>query len=257
MKNKHVIGVEKVYIGLLIMAIVLIFIGLRFFSMVHSEKPTIKPLNQIITPTTLIPTVNSKEITHGDIRKKDVIFTFDGGGTTQSANEILAVLAKHHVKGTFFLTGKMIQNHPDFVKSIVAQGDEIFNHTYDHQNLTKLTNSQITFELTQMEKKLFATANISPKPYFRAPYGARNARVLNVANQAGYESVYWTVDALDWRESRGETAPQVEERILSTLAPGNIYLMHVGDSITGAILDDMFTKIESQGYHVVSLTQGL
>ena len=97
----------------------------------------------------------------------------------------------------------------------------------------------------------------SSRPYFRAPYGARDLQVLKVAANNGYQSVYWSVDALDWKETQGETANQVKARILSSVAPGVIYLMHVGDTITGTILDEVFTTIESRGYKIVSLTQGL
>lgn len=204
-----------------------------------------------------IATSTPSEITHGDTSKKQVIFTFDGGGTAQSGNKVLEALAKHHVKGTFFLTGKFVEANPDFVKRIVAGGNEIFNHTFDHKDLTILSDAEITQELTKMENVLQATANISPKPYFRAPYGTRNAKVLAVAAQNGYQSVYWTKDALDWAVAKGETASHVKERILSSIAPGNIYLMHVGDIITGQILDDVFASIEAKGYKIVSLTQGI
>ncbi len=198
------------------------------------------------------------EITHGDTNKKQVIFTFDAGGTLiTSAPQILAVLAKHHVTGTFFFTGKMIEAHPNLVKEIVAAGHEIFSHTYDHLDLTTLSDAQITTELSKTESALMAATGLSPKPYFRAPYGARNSHVLAVATQDGYRSIYWTVDALDWEEPQGETATAVQSRILSSLAPGNIYLMHIGDSITGKILDAVFTTIESRGYRIVSLTQGI
>lgn len=198
-----------------------------------------------------------KEISRGDTGKKQVIFTFDGGGTIQSADKILEVLAKHRVKGTFFLTGKMIEAHPDLVKRIAEQGNEIFSHTYDHPNLTSLPNSKITEELVKTENSLMAAVNLSPKPYFRAPYGARNSRVLAAAAKAGYRSVYWTVDAMDWQGLRVQTSAQVKARILSRVAPGNIYLMHLGDTITGDILDDVFTSIEARGYRIVSLTRGI
>jgi peptidoglycan/xylan/chitin deacetylase (PgdA/CDA1 family) len=221
-----------------------------------------KPQKQPETTTkaaqaTTSPLTNLKEITRGNITKKEVIFTFDGGGTVQSADQILNTLSKHHIKGTFFLTGKMIEANPDLVKRIAKEGHEIFNHTYDHPFLTKISNEQITSELINMEKILMKDINLSPKPYFRAPYGARDARVLEATALAGYQSVYWTVDAHDWMNPQKITADQVKTRILSSLAPGNIYLMHLGDSISGAILDDVFTSIESKGYKIVSLTQGI
>lgn len=243
--------------------VIVCILGIVVFTVRVRPQPQQKPrvtravLVSAIAGVSSTTVASAEEITHGDTSKKEVIFTFDGGGTVQSADAILAVLAKHHVKGTFFLTGKMVEAHPDLIKRIAASGNEIFSHTYDHPDLTALTDDQITGELTKMESVLQTTAGISPKPYFRAPYGARDARVLAVAAQAGYRSVYWTVDALDWREPQGETAAQVKERILSHVAPGTIYLMHVGDGITGSILDEVFTTIESRGYKIVSLTQGI
>ena len=66
--------------------------------------------------------ISEKEIIHGDTSKKQVIFTFDAGGSDASAQEILQVLAKHHVTGTFFMTGKFIEANPQTVKDIVAAG---------------------------------------------------------------------------------------------------------------------------------------
>lgn len=198
-----------------------------------------------------------EEITHGDKNKKQVIFTFDGGDSATSGTKILDILEKHHVKGTFFLTGKFIEKNSVLVRRMNGAGHEIYNHTYSHPYLTSITDDEIGGELWKMEKVLETTVNESSKPYFRPPYGDRDERVLKKAFSSGYQSVYWTIDALDWKESEGETDGTVRYRILSTLAPGNIYLMHIGDNITGNILDELFTTIESKGYKIVSLTQGL
>ena len=216
-------------------------------------EPSNVPARQSAIPLV----VSSKEIVRGDTTRKQVIFTFDGGDGITSADGILAALVRHHVKGTFFLTGKFLASHPEIVKSIIASGHEIFNHTLDHPHLTELSDTEIVDELGSMENALQMMVGSSSKPYFRPPYGDRDERVLVAAAKAGYRGVYWTVDALDWEEPNGQMASDVEGRILSNLAPGNIYLMHLGDSITGQILDDVFTKIEAQGYHIVSLTQGI
>ena len=245
---------KKIVLFSTLIIIVLIFVfGVEYFK--HKTSSNIQEVSP--TSTTTEATISAREITHGDTSKKQVIFTFDGGATTESGDKILEVLAKHHVKGTFFLTGKMIEQNQDLVRRIASSGAEIFNHTYDHPDLTKVSAEKIGEELSNMEKVLQKTAGISPRPYFRAPYGARNAEVLKIAQESGYQSIYWTTDALDWKEIQGETAEQVKKRILSSVAPGTIYLMHVGDNITGNILDEVFTKIESRGYKIVSLTQGL
>jgi len=201
--------------------------------------------------------VSSREITHGDQSKKQVVFTFDGGSTAQSGEKILQILAKHHVKGTFFITGKFIRENQALVKEINAGGHEIFNHTYDHQHLPVMKGEEIIKELNRMDMLLKATLGTSSKPFFRLPYGDGDQRVRGVAARAGYQSVMWTVDAHDWEQSIGVTEQEVIDRIMSNLASGNIYLMHIGDDITGNVLDKVFTDIENKGYKIVSLTQGL
>lgn len=197
------------------------------------------------------------EISRGSATKKQVIFTFDGGSGAESGEKILEVLKKHNVTGTFFLTGKFVEANPELVRKIVAEGHQVFNHTYNHPYLTKISDGEIAKELEKMNAILESTANVSSKPFFRPPYGDRDAKVLAAAAKAGYRSVYWTIDALDWKEESGETAAQVKNRILLNASPGTIYLMHIGDSITGNILDGVFTEIESRGYKVVSLTEGM
>ncbi len=222
-------------------------------------SPVISVTNPVINsaPGAILRPTSKKEIVRGDTSKKQLIFTFDGGDGDQSTDGILAALAKHHVKGTFFLTGKFIETHTASVRKIVAGGHEIFNHTYSHQYLTSISDAKIATELQKMAQTLASTTGLSPKPYFRAPYGARDARVLADVSAQGYQSVYWTVDALDWKEPKGYTNADARTRILAHVAPGNIYLMHLGDTITGAILDDVFTILEARGYKMVSLTQGL
>ncbi len=245
-KNKHSFRLTRIKIA------ILVFLGVLVFTITLNETSKNNPVADFKSKV-----VSKEEIVHGDTTKKQVIFTFDGGGETQSAEKILETLKKYHVKGTFFFTGKMVAKNPDLVKKIIADGHEIFNHTYDHPHLTELKSADIKTELNNMDQILFATTGVSSKPYFRAPYGDRDGRVLKAAHEAGYESVYWTVDALDWKEPNGETPEQVKNIIFSNLKPGTIYLMHLGDNITGEILDEVFAKIENQGYKIVSLTQGL
>lgn len=197
------------------------------------------------------------EISIGNTAKKQIIFTFDCGGTAESADAILNTLAKHNITGTFFMTGMFAAKYPDIVERMAAESNEIFNHTTTHPHFTEIPDWQIRKELATLDLTVMKLTGSSTQPYFRAPYGDRDARVLAAAAQLGYQSVYWTTDALDWKESTGMTAQEVHARILSNLKPGAIFLMHVGDSITGKILDQTINDIEARGYKVVSLTQGL
>jgi peptidoglycan/xylan/chitin deacetylase (PgdA/CDA1 family) len=186
-----------------------------------------------------------------------VVFTFDAGSGDTSIKAILESLRTHDLIGSFFLTGRWVEQYPADVKAVSNDGHEIYNHTYSHPHLPVMTAADIQAELERTDQLIRDLTNKSTKPYFRPPYGDRNQQVLESAAAAGYQSIYWTVDALDWKESEGVTADQVRERVLSRLAPGAIYLFHVGDSITGAILDGLISEIEARGYVVMSLGQAL
>lgn len=170
---------------------------------------------------------------------------------------ILDIMKAKNLHTTFFVTGKWASIHSDELRLIAQQGHEVFNHTYDHPYLTQVSDGQIQDELQSTDQLISTVTGKTTKPFFRPPYGDRNSHVLSVAKKAGYRSVYWTTDALDWKESTGISDQEVKDRIISNLKPGAIILMHIGDSITGRVLEEVITTIQQKGYTIVPLSQGL
>ncbi|MBE0447000.1 MAG: polysaccharide deacetylase family protein [Actinobacteria bacterium] len=198
--------------------------------------------------------VSSKELFRGPVDKKRVTLTFDAGASSEATPRILKALKGANVKATFFLTGKWIEDNSELTKKIVEQGHRIGNHTYSHPDLTKLaTNNEIVNELSKMEEIVASVANVSTKPLFRPPYGMRNARVLRVAANAGYRSIYWTIDSYDWKQTM--KPEQVKNRVVSALTPGAIILMHCGSDQTAEILPELIEEIKIRDYEIVTLSE--
>lgn len=206
-------------------------------------------------PATSTPFQIKGEISYANPNKKQIVFTFDAGASANSFVKILEIAKDHNIKTTFFITGKFAEKFPDLVKQAANEGHEIFNHTYSHPHLTQLTDEQIENELIKAEQIISNITGATTLPYFRPPYKERDERVLAIVRELGYQSVVWTIDALDWMSEK--TDQEVKEKIYSGLKNGAIILMHAGDNITGNILDEVFTYIENQGYKIVSLTEGL
>lgn len=226
----------------------------------NTNQAAAEPIAEVTNPSTMpVETLigTPKELSRGKTDSKQVTFTFDAGSGNQSGEKILAALKLHKIKATFFVTGVWAGKNPDLLKKISAAGHEVFNHTYSHPHLTTITDEEIKTELNKANATISQLTGKTTKPYFRPPYGDRNAHVLEVAAGEGYRSVFWTIDALDWKESEGMTAAAVQKRIIDNLKPGTIYLMHVGDTITGNILSDTLDKISNAGYTVVSLSQAV
>jgi peptidoglycan/xylan/chitin deacetylase (PgdA/CDA1 family) len=195
--------------------------------------------------------VSREEIERGPLTNKRIALTFDAGATSEDAQQLIDTLKEKGVKATFFLTGKWIEENPGLTKSIAENGNSFGNHTYSHPDLTQEKEVDIRYQLASTERLIKETTGGTSKPIFRPPYGARDARVLRIAADEGYRSIYWTVDSLDWKTDI--TPEQVKNRVLAGLENGAIVLMHCGSSQTAQILPELIDDIKSRGYTIVDI----
>lgn len=85
-----------------------------------------------------------------DDGKKVVYLTFDDGPSTTNTPEVLNILDKYNIKGTFFVMGKSIEAKPevtnDILKRIASDGHAIANHSYSHKYEYLYPNRVINIE---------------------------------------------------------------------------------------------------------------
>lgn len=196
------------------------------------------------------------EVVHGDPATGIVALTFDagteGGG---SAPEILEVLRERGLHVTFFLSGHWVDHNPYLAQQIVADGHEIANHSYDHPDLTRLTDEQIVWELDYTDQVVSDIMGAHTRPYFRPPFGSRTRRVLDVAAASGFRSIYWSLDSGDWMPRA--TAGAVVSRVLRFAAPGDIVVEHVGSAASAAALPLILDDFAERGWRVGTVSQVL
>src|SRR5207302_1523557 len=81
-------------------------------------------------------------------RQRMVALTFDDGPDPRWTPRVLALLQQYHAHATFFEVGKNVAAHPDLVHAVLADGDEVGDHTWDHPDLeivpTVIVNQEIT-----------------------------------------------------------------------------------------------------------------
>ncbi len=198
----------------------------------------------------------AEEITRGPVGNRRVALTFDAGGGITGFPELLAALAAAHVHCTFFVTGKWASENPDYLREIHQAGHEIGNHTWSHPDLTKLDALQIRSELSRTETAIAGLTGQNPRPLFRAPYGARNERVLRVIHNLGYTSIYWTIDSLDSDPPPKTTAYLVHRITGKTNAAldGAIVLLHVGEPATAAAVAPILENLRSRNLSLVTVS---
>lgn len=206
------------------------------------------------TPPDVQP-VSAAEIDIGNTNRPVIALTFDAGGPSEPTARILDTLANHQVHSTFFITGDWADQNPDLVRRIHNDGHEIGNHTMHHPDLRTLSDQGLCTELNQADQVISSLTGVTTRPYYRPPYGGRDNRVRTLAAQIGYQTVYWTIDSLDWQTTA--THDSITKIVIDNIKSGVIVLMHAGSQVEAETLDGLMTKIEQMQYQMVTVTRVL
>ena len=191
------------------------------------------------------------------------VLTFDGGASSTGVASILSTLAATDTPATFFLTGDFTRNSPKATRSIAAV-HPVGNHSDSHPDLTTLSSSGVVDQVREGAASIEAVTGRPPGPWFRFPFGARDARTIDLVNDECYVAVRWSVDSLGWKgTSGGMTTAKVRDRVLAAARPGMIVLMHVGanpddgTTLDAAALPAVISGLRAKGYSFVTLQQAL
>lgn len=184
-----------------------------------------------------------------DTNEKKVALTFDTAWGADKTLKILEILKEYNVGATFFMVGFWVEEYPEMVKAINDQGIEIGTHSNTHPDFTTLGESQMKLELTT---SIDLIKNITGKEVnlFRAPYGAYNNTMINVASDLNLKTIQWDVDTLDWQ---GLSGVEICERVMSKVKNGSIILNHNNSDHVLEALPLMLERLLNAGYEVVSV----
>jgi peptidoglycan/xylan/chitin deacetylase (PgdA/CDA1 family) len=190
-----------------------------------------------------------------DNRAKRVALSFDIG-YVEGNEEMIAMLADRGIEATFFVLGGAVENHPEMIAQILDSGHELGNHSYTHDNMLWMSNEQVREELDLTEAFTQAAyPGATTKPIFRAPFGAINGAIVNVANNAGYHVIGWTVDSRDWTEEIN--ADELYRRVTDLVCPGAIIAFHDVNEANGPAIPRIIDFLVANGYEFVTVTEML
>lgn len=166
--------------------------------------------------------------------------------------DMLAVLEENDITATFFLTGRWCDNNAELSKAIATAGHEIGNHGYSHSSPNKSSLEEVIEEIRRTEEAVQNATGITTNLY-APPSGESEAHVLQAAQQAGYHTILWSVDTIDWQKPDADT---VIERVTSKIHGGAIILAHPTECILDA-LPTLIERLKTEGYAFVSVSQNL
>jgi peptidoglycan/xylan/chitin deacetylase (PgdA/CDA1 family) len=181
-----------------------------------------------------------------------VAMTFDDGPHPQNTPRLLDILRARNIKATFYVIGRSVELYPQIVRRTVAEGHEIGNHSHTHRLLTKLSDSEISLDLSRCKDAIARAAGVQPRT-MRPPYGGLFQRQREmVHNEFGYPTILWSVDPLDWKRPGPSV---VTSRILQGTTSGSIILSHDLHAPTVDAMPATLDGLLRRGFTFVTVSQ--
>nr|WP_233523048.1 delta-lactam-biosynthetic de-N-acetylase [Peribacillus saganii] len=189
----------------------------------------------------------------GDPSKKDIYLTFDNGYENGYTKQILAVLKKHNVPATFFVTGHYLDSASDITKQMVKEGHSIGNHSWSHPDMTQISDAQIEKELALIKEETERLTGQKNMAYLRPPRGIFSERTMAVAKRLGYTHVFWSLAYVDWYVDRQRGPQFAHDQVMKQIHPGAILLLHTISKDNAEALESIIVDLKKQGYHFKSI----
>jgi len=183
-----------------------------------------------------------------------ISITFEAGGDPEPASAILRTLRVAGAPATFFIDGRWAEANPGLVRQMTSDGHEIGNHGYSHHDWTELGEEEIRADLEATERVVQSLVPSLPKPWARPPYGAVDARVLQILEGAGYHAIYR--DAVDGGHWPGETTvASIRQRSIDSAIEGAVIVFHTNSMATATVLPEVISYLSSCGLQLCTLSE--
>ena len=185
---------------------------------------------------------------------KKVALSFDDGPHPRYTREILSILSEYQIAATFFVIGVHAERYPGILSEILAQGSEIGNHTFSHQNLKASGLVDIQSEISRCQAVIRAQTGISAT-LFRPPEGGISQNLQGWIAQSDLHLILWSIDTLDWAHTPSK---KITQSVLNQLGDGDVILMHdytSGVNTTCEALRQMIPEMLARGYEFVTVSE--
>ena len=188
--------------------------------------------------------------------EKHIYLTFDVGYENGNTASILDTLKKHNVYATFFVVGTYIESDPELVKRMAEEGHIVGNHTWHHPDMSQIAALD-TFkkELVDVEDAYREVTGEEMTKFYRPPQGKYSESNLQMAQELGYKTFFWSLAYVDWYDDNQPTKEEAFDKLLGRIHPGAIVLLHSTSDTNSLILDELIQKWEEMGYTIRPLTE--
>lgn len=214
-------------------------------------------LSYSILPTVLLRIIFKRRRGKG-LQKQALFLTFDDGPSQEYTNQLLDILKRHQVKGTFFVVTEFALQNREMITRMAQEGHSIGIHSREHKSA--LFRGPF-FLRRDFRGSLSTMAELGQTPvYYRPPWGQLNLFSFFYMKRYGLKLVLWDVMAEDW--SKSATPMKIKEKLLKRVRPGSVICLHDGRGAEGApgktleAVDQVIPLLREKGYDFYRLEAG-
>lgn len=186
---------------------------------------------------------------------KVIYMTIDCGYGSSNTPLMLDIFKKHDVKVMFFVTKYFIDKSPEYVKRMVEEGHMVGNHSVTHADLTALTDEKIYEEIIGCEEAFYELTGKQMDLYFRPPEGSYSRRTMQVTEDLGYKTIFWSIAYGDYDKDNQPGKDYVINHFDTYHHNGAIPLMHNDSDSNLEAMDEVLTLLKEQGYRFGTLDE--
>ena len=152
-----------------------------------------------------------------DRHEKAVYLTFDDGPIPEATPYVLDILAKYHIKATFFMVGDNVRKYPELYERVVSEGHRIGNHTHNH--ISGFRHSLHEYRYNVEKANAYIHSHL-----FRPPHGWIRPVQYALLTRERYKMVMWDLVTRDY--SKWMTADDIVNNVKRYARNGSIITFH-------------------------------
>lgn len=213
--------------------------GIRVSVVKKGEQPTAEEAGQAQSAQSTV-----------DPDRPMVALTFDDG-PGKYEDRILSSLEANKARATFFMVGNLVARHSAVVKRMADDGCELGNHSWAHENLSKLSSAAVRNSIQKTNDAIRAAGGHAPT-LVRPPYGATGGQCKSTLTEMGYAPILWSIDTLDWKTRNSRNTVKV---VLSQVKDGDIVLMHSIYPQSAEAAELLIPELTRRGYQLVTVSE--
>lgn len=184
--------------------------------------------------------------------EKVIYLTFDCGYENGCTEKILDTLKAKNVPAAFFVTLPHVKSCPELIARMINEGHTVGNHSVNHPNFSTISRTEMVNEIEELDNYLRVNFGYSA-PFFRFPEGACSESALDLVQNVGFKSVFWSSAYADWDVENPKGKQYAFDTVTGRLHPGCVLLLHAVSPDNAEALGDIIDYALKEGYTFKSL----